>query len=218
MKKIKLSLVAVLTFSGLLFAGEDVTAIEETPVMVDSGAFYIGLGYSYIMSNRTATHNTPGEIDHGETARNIDSSAHAMLLQIGYQFNQYIAIEGRYTFTMSDMTLQDNINDNSEWKDNIDLSNIALYLKPMYPIGDFSIYGLLGYGKVERKDKDDSRGNWDDSCLQWGAGVQYVIIDNFLIFADYTLWHDSDDEAHPNAPRLVDTDFSAISLGATYKF
>lgn len=222
MKKTTLSLVAMLTLSGLSFAGGDIIPVEEpmvvAPILIDNSAFYVGVGYSYISSNRTAAHNTPGEIIHGTSARDVDSNANAMLLQAGYQFNQYLALEGRYTFSLSDHSLTDNLNDGGDWDDEIDLSNIALYLKPMYAIGNVSVYGLLGYGKVERKDDDDPRGDWDDSCFQWGAGVQYAVTDNFLIFADYTQWHDSEDEVHPSAPRLLDTDFSAMSIGLSYKF
>ncbi len=222
MKKITFSIISILALNGFSFAGGSITPVEETifeaPNFETDSAFYVGLGYSYITSNRTAKHNTPGEIQHGEKARDVDTNANAMLLQAGYKFNQYIALEGRYTFSMSDLTLTNNLNGGDEWDDNIDLTNVALYLKPMYPIGDFSVYGLLGYGKVERKDDDDSRGDWDDSCFQWGLGAQYVITEDFLIFADYTQWHDSDDEKHPAEDRLLDTDFSAISVGVSYKF
>jgi len=208
MKKTTLSLVALLTLSGLSFAGGDIVPDEEpiatTPVTIDNSAFYVGIGYSYMSSNRTATHNTPGESNHGETVRDVDSNTNHILLQAGYQFNPYIALEGRYTFSVSDLSLTDNLN-GGDWDDDIDISNIALYLKPMYPIGDFSVYGLLGYGKIKRREDNivPGRGDWDDSGFQWGAGAQYVVTDNFLIFADYTQWHDSEDEKHPNEPRLL---------------
>ena len=221
MKNSILSLVSIIALSGLSYAGGDIAPIEEpiteAPVIIDDSAFYVGLGYSYISSNRTATHNTLGEPNHGETARDMDSSAHNMLLQAGYQFNQYLAVEGRYTFSVSDLSLTDNLNNGAEEDIDIDLTNIALYLKPMYPIGDLSVYGLLGYGKVERKNGTVAQ-NWDGSGFQWGLGAQYAIMDNLLIFADYTLWYDEEDEAHSRVPRLLDTDFSAMSVGLSYKF
>ena len=221
MKNSILSLVSILALSGSSYAGGDIAPIEEpiteAPVIIDDSAFYVGLGYSYISSNRTATHNTPGEPNDGMTVKDMDSNAHNMLLQAGYQFNQYLAVEGRYTFSVSDHTLKDNLNNGNEEDVDIDLSNIALYLKPIYPIGDFSLYGLLGYGKVERE--NNVRGSsWDGSGFQWGLGAQYAIMDNLLIFADYTLWYDEEDEENPNVPRLMDTDFSSMSVGLTYKF
>ncbi len=218
MNKIIFSFIAILMLSELSFAEENAISIESAPVIADKSAFYLGLGYSYIMSNRTARHNTPGEPTHGVTVRDVDSHTNAILLQAGYQFNKYLALEGRYTFSISDLTLEDNQYGGRNWDDDIDISNIALYLKPIYPIGDFSVYGLLGYGKVERKDNDDSRGDWDDHNFQWGVGAQYAMTDYLLIFVDYTQWHNSDDEAHSNVPRRVDTEFSAASVGITYKF
>jgi len=100
----------------------------------------------------------------------------------------------------------------------IDLSNIAIYLKPIYPIGSLSLYGLLGYGKIEREFNQEPNHSWDGSGFQWGAGLQYAIRENLSVFADYTRWYDEDGEAHDRLPRLLDTDFSAITLGLTYKF
>lgn len=214
MKNSILSLVSILALSGLSYAGGDMAPMEEpiteAPVVIDDSAFYVGLGYSYISSNRTATLNTPGEPNHGNKVKNMDSNGHNILLQAGYQFNQYIALEGRYTFSVSDLTLVNNLDNGSEKNADIDVSNIALYLKPMYPIGDFSLYGLLGYGETKR--------NHTMRSFQWGLGAQYAIRDNLLIFADYTRLYDEEDEVHPSEPRLLDTDFPAISVGLSYKF
>ena len=214
MKSSILSLVSIIALSGLSYAGGDIAPIEEpiaeAPLVMDDSAFYIGLGYSYISSNRTAALHTPGEPDHGKIVKDIDSNGHNILLQAGYQFNQYLAVEGRYTLSVSDLTLVNNLDNGNEEDVDIDVSNIALYLKPMYPIGDFSIYGLLGYGETKR--------NHTMQAFQWGLGAQYAIKDNLLIFADYTRWYDEEDEKHPHEPRLLDTDFPAISMGLTYKF
>ncbi len=217
MKKITFSLVSILALSGLSFAGGSVAPvvpieepIVEAPAAVESSAFYVGLGYSYVSSNRAATLHTPGESDHGKIVKDMDSNGHNVLLQAGYQFNQYLAVEGRYTLSVSDLTLVNNLDNGNEKDVDIDVSNIALYLKPIYPIGDFSIYGLLGYGETKR--------NHTMRVFQWGLGAQYAIRDNLLIFADYTRWYDEEDELHPSEPRLLDTDFPAVSIGLTYKF
>jgi len=217
MKKTTLSIVSVLALSGLSFAGGNIAPIVpieepiiEAPVVMNDSAFYIGLGYSYLSSNRVATLNTPGEPKDGKIVKDTDSNGHNILLQAGYQFNQYFAVEGRYTLSVSDLTLVNNLDNGSEKKADIDVSNIALYLKPMYPIGDFSIYGLLGYGETKR--------NHTLHSFHWGLGAQYAIKDNLLIFADYTRWYDEEDETHPSEPRLLDTVFPAISIGLTYKF
>ncbi|MEA3491126.1 MAG: porin family protein [Campylobacterota bacterium] len=222
MKRLTLSLVSILALSGVPFAGGDIAPIEESiaqaPVEVSSSAFYIGLGYSYLSSNRTAWLNNHTDPRNGQIVKDTDSNANNILLQAGYQVNQYFAIEGRYTLSAGDFSLAHNHNDGLEEDADIDLTNIAIYLKPIYPIGDLSIYGLLGYGKVEREFNQEPHHSWDGSGFQWGLGVQYTIKENLSIFADYTLWYDEDGEAHERLPRLLDTDFSVISIGLTYKF
>jgi len=221
MKKTTVSIISILTLSGLSFAGGSIAPVEETiaeaPVLEESSAFYVGLGYSYLTSNRTARLNILGDPHDGDIVKDTDSTANNILLQAGYQFNQYLAVEGRYTFSVGDHALTYNYRNGLEEDVDIDISNIAIYLKPIYPIGDLSIYGLLGYGKVEREHNVRNT-TWDGSGFQWGAGLQYTVMDNFMIFVDYTLWYDEENEPHDHLPRLLDTDFSAMSIGLTHKF
>lgn len=224
MRKTVFSLVSILALGNLSFAGGNVSPVVpiEEPVTeatesAESSAFYVGLGYSYLTSNRTAVLNKPTDPHNGEVVKNTDSNANNIMLQAGYQFNTYLAIEGRYTFSVGDHTLKDNLDNGREEDVDIDISNIAVYLKPIYPIGNLSLYGLLGYGKIERK--HNVKGiSWDGSGFQWGAGLQYAFTDNLLMFIDYTLWYDEEGEPHERLPRLLDTDFSVVSIGLTYRF
>jgi len=224
MKKSPISIALVLGLSGLAFAGGNMSPIApiEEPVAeaaaapIDS-AFYLGLGYSYLWSNRTAVLDKPGKPGDGDVVKDTDSTANNIMLQAGYQFNRYLAAEGRYTLSIGDHTLTDNLKNGYKEDVDIDISNIALYLKPMYPIKDLLLYGLLGYGKINRN-HNVRNSSWDGDGFQWGMGVQYSVGDNLKIFADYAQWYDEEGEKHPVAPRLIDTDFSAISTGISYKF
>jgi opacity protein-like surface antigen len=225
MRKSTLFVTLVIVLSNISCAGGNITPIEpieESPQTVENASvfksvFYMGAGYSYLQSNRYATLHKPGEADDGKTVKNTDSAANNLMLMAGYQYNPYLAIEGRYTVSIGDHTLTDNLNNGYKEDVDIDISNIALYLKPMYLVGNVSFYGLLGYGKTQRK--HNVRGSsWDGSGFQWGGGVQYMVGGNLSIFADYTQWYDEEDELHPTAPRLLDTDFSTVSTGITYKF
>lgn len=225
MKKVTLSIVSILALSGFSFAGGSVAPvvpieepIEEISAVVESSAFYVGLGYSYLSSNRTAVLVEPTDPRNGQVVKDTDSNANNVMLQVGYQFNQYFAVEGRYTVSVGDFSLTHNHDHGLKEDADIDLSNIAIYLKPIYPIGNLSLYGLLGYGQIDREFNAEPHHTWDGSGFQWGAGLQYAVMDNLLIFADYTLWYDEDGEPHDRLPRLLDTDFSAISIGLTYTF
>ena len=221
MKKITLSFVSIIALSGMLFGGGNVSAVipVEAPVIeTDTSAFYVGLGYSYLTSNRTAVLNNPTDTRNGQVVKDTDSFANNVMLQVGYQFNQYFALEGRYTTSVGDFSLTHQHLNGLEKDADIDLSHIGIYLKPMYPVGDFSVYGLFGYGKIEREFNVKPKHSWDGSGFQWGAGLQYEINDSLLIFADYVRWYDEEGESHERLPRLLDTDFSVMSVGLSYRF
>jgi opacity protein-like surface antigen len=225
MKKVTLSIVSVLTLSGLSFAGGNVSPIvpieepaAQVPEAVENSAFYVGLGYSYLSSNRTAVLNDPADPRNGQVVKDTDSNADNVMLQIGYRFNRYFALEGRYTASVGDFALTYHLKNGLEEDADIDLSHIGIYLKPVYPVGDFSLYGLLGYGKIEREFNQEPHHSWDGSGFQWGAGVQYALMDHLAVFADYVRWYDEEGEPHKRLPRLLDTDFSVVSVGLTYRF
>ncbi len=201
MKKSILSLVSVLALSSCLIAGGDVAPIEEPVVIpvIDNSVFYIGLGFG----NATVNDDFTSE----------EISANTMMLQAGYQYNEYIALEGRYTFGFStdynagDLTgLADNYNG--------DFSSWGIYVKPMYPIGDFSVYALLGYGGVMLTDL--SGGDAYESGFQWGLGAQYTVTENILIFADYVSLYN--DTGFDYTAQLDDVDSDTWTLGVSYKF
>ncbi len=180
MKKIALSIVTALTMTSVAFAGGDIAPVEpevSVPEVVSTpGSFYAGLGYSYVTVDYTTG----------------DDSADSALLLAGYNFNDYIGVEGRYTFENSD-----------------NVSNAAIYLKGMYPVGQFGLYALLGYGQTDID-------TLSESGFQWGIGANYALTDNIGLFVDYVRMYD-DTGFDGELPRQ-DVTVDAVSVGATYKF
>ncbi len=116
------------------------------------------------------------------------------MVQAGYKFNPYIAIEGRY------------------WNGDNEFDAWGLYAKPMYPITpSFDIYALVGYGSAGAEPTEYNDISLDDASLQWGAGASYAITDSFSIFADYVELYNNDEN---NLDWSVDT----VNLGVTYQF
>lgn len=183
MKKFNLSLVAFVAMGAFAAAGGDVAPVEpvvETPMVEEStSSFYVGLGYSYMNIDPDNSSEVDGD---------------AVLLLAGYNFNKYIAVEGRYS-GLTDC-----------------LENTAIYLKPMYPLGAISLYGLLGYGQVDH----DNGGSLSESGFQWGIGANYEVVENIGVFVDYTSLYDDTgfDGELPNQDVLADS----INVGFTYKF
>lgn len=221
MKNITLSIALSLVLSSLSYLQADVVAGEsssETSTAVEKkNPFYVGVGYGYLSSNRTATISDATSAKDGQVVRDTDSTANNLLLQVGFRFNPYFAIEGRYTTSIGDHALVHNHKYGTKEDVKIDISNTAIYLKPSYPIKDFSIYALIGYGQIVRHHKVAYH-TWDGEGFEWGLGVQYTMIEQLAVFVDYTSWYDESGEAHAALPRKIDTQFATVNIGLTYLF
>ena len=212
MKKIGLSVIAALSLGSFALAGGD---LAPAPVMEpDNSGIYFGIGYSYLKTDYNTAYYDGGQHfddDNGEYSSN------AGLFVLGYQYNQYLAFEGRYTYKFDKFESHTN-NESGEYT----LSNLGLYLKPQYSIGDFSLYALVGYGwtMVEEEDDeldiDETKGGF-----QWGVGAAYALSEHTSVFVDYTQLADSDELKYlDNGDGWIDKfeDLYTINVGMTYKF
>ncbi len=202
MKKSIFSIVAVMALSGLAYAGGDIAPVVEEPIVVieDNSAFYLGLGFGSATVNDDFT--------------NEEISANTVMLQAGYQYNEYIAVEGRYTFGFStDYDAGDLAGLADDYSG--DFSSWGIYVKPMYPVTDaFDIYALLGYGGVMLDDL--AGGDAYESGFQWGLGAQYEVAEDILVFVDYVSLYD--DTGFDYRAQLDDMDSDTWTLGVSYRF
>jgi len=203
MKKFNLSLVAVLAMSTFAIAGGDIAPVEpviETPMVEEStpGNFYLGLGYG--MANVSGT----------DTISNItDVDYSTVLLQAGYKFNPYIALEGRYWIGLDEDVTATNT---------LTLDTWGIYAKPMYPVTDaFDIYALLGYAS---SDIQLTNGNPADNTdgFSWGIGGAYSFTENVAVFVDYTSMYDDSQESALNPAFTYNYEITAVNFGVTYQF
>ena len=199
MKKIALSLVAIVGMSSLGFAGGDIVPAAAPMVEeVDNSSFYIGVGLAAVSSRDAAV-----SLDFTSEKAGQDRLGDFSLLA-GYNFNEYIAVEGRYTTTFTD-------------EDLVEMDAWSLFVKPQYPVSeDFSIYALLGFGGVTMDGINGSGVDVDDNGFQWGVGVEYEAMENFSIFADYTSLANDMEGLYWNGALEVDAD--AFTIGMKYKF
>lgn len=152
--------------------------------------------------------------------------------QLGYKFNKYLALEGRYWHSIGDgdwswsgSGIEDGVpysESESGSNDGDELRAWGIYVKPIFPVTEqFDIYGLLGYGNVELS---DNHGKWlDEDGFQWGAGVSYDITENISIFADYVRLLDKDGSetyvfGEGSYDLNWDVDVYTVNVGLTYKF
>ena len=205
MKKIVSSVALLAITSGMLIAGGDFAdpvepemsiPAKEIVVIEDDikySGFYAGAG-----------------VNHMRMSEAVTSSGYGVTLVAGYYFNQYVGVEGRYMTTVSDLDLDSSrpIMTTSDT-----LSNVGLYVKPMYAITTgFSIYGLAGYGQSTYEVKGS---DYTENGFQWGLGAKYELANGLGLFVDYLDVYDDDDFDGLNVP---DVQFSATTVGATYTF
>ncbi|WP_295417702.1 porin family protein [Sulfurovum sp.] len=212
MKQIAKSIATMITLSIVGYAGGNIVPVEpvvpETaePVVSES-AFYVGLGFSY-MSLR-------------DDLSDEEFSATGVMLQAGYQFNKYFAIEGRYTRDISDVEYDHGDTINPDYDDYpTDFSNIAIYLKPMYPLENFNVYALLGYGRTELTNiplgGPGISADRAESGFQWGLGAAYNATEQISVFVDYVRFYD--DTGFDYRAQRADVNSDAWTLGVSYKF
>jgi opacity protein-like surface antigen len=196
MKKLNLSLVAVLAMSTFAVAGGDIAPVEpviETPIVMEesTGAFYLGLGYSMLNVEGTNTY------DHGYNEIERDN------------WDEDFDEEGRYWFGL-DETFNDGYGDYD-----ISIDAWGIYVKPMYPVTEaFDIYALLGYGSAEADIEGEDTDSKDG--FSWGIGAAYSFTDNVAVFVDYVSIYD--DEETISAHEKEDITYDTVNFGVTYTF
>jgi len=137
-----------------------------------------------------------------------------VMFQAGYQFNTYIAVEGRYTHSIT-VEYDGGTTSNPDSNDfPTDFTNIGAYLKFIYPYTMVSPYLLLGYGETQLTDiKGADRA---EHGFQWGVGVSYALTEHLTVFIDYSQLYDGTGFDGRAEKRSVDADMFIV--GVTYVF
>lgn len=193
MKKLMLSVAAAGVLSTGCFAGGDIV-----PVPVEEYSWYVG-GAGAIMSTYA------DKLDWFNVTAGQDRTGGIVAL-VGYEFNPYIAIEGRFNYGAFTGDISKNC-------------QASIFLKPMYPVTeDFTVYGLLGYGYVNI-DGNHGYPNWlDKGSFEWGLGLSYDLDEEWTIFADYD-WLLHDEQANASFDgKGTNLSHEAITIGALYHF
>ena len=198
MKKIVLSVWAIAAMSSLGFAGGDIAPVasEMTPSAIEKN-FYAGLGLTGVGTS-TEDVNIFSEESGQDRTGNLS-------LLAGYEFNPYIAVEGRYSMYVTE-------------EDYLNTDFWGIYAKPQYPVSeDFTIYALLGFGGTTVVGINTAAIDLDDTGFQWGLGASYDVSDDIAVFVDYV---SVADDMTPDAwnGTTPDVSIGAITLGITYRF
>ena len=199
MKNFALSIIAIMALSSNVMAGSDTIAPVVAPVVMENDnetadGLYLGLAYSH-MSH---------DLDFKGSTTNVELDYHAIMINLGYKFNPYIAVEGRYNGSFDD-------NDQDDHTESSDITILSLFVKPMYPISpEMDIYALLGYSMTDSSN-DFKVTSVDESSFSWGAGASYAMTEDFSLFADYTQYYN-------DSINKFDHVIDSFNLGISYTF
>lgn len=203
MKSIILSACVMTAMSSFAFAGGDIApvmepVIPEEPVFEALSGFYAGLGLSAV-----STRDSVVSLDFLDEKTGQDRLGN-ISLSAGYNFNEYIAIEGRYMTTISE-------------EDRIEMDGWSLFAKPQYPVGEkFSVYALFGFGGVTMDGVNGYNVDVDEIDFQWGVGLNYLAAKHISVFVDYTSLAKDMDGIYWNGAPKADAD--GITVGVNYLF
>jgi len=224
MKNIVLSAVAVLAMSSFAVAGGDIAPVEEPIIVVEevmpsTGGVYIGIAYGFMNTEITDT-----TYPHGGTLENtwLDEDFSSIMLQAGYDFNQYVGIEGRYWFGLdSDSTLgRGDLGGNINADVTVDAWGV--YVKPMYPVSDaFTVYALLGYAGADIEIDANNFTYTTDSVdgFSWGLGAEYRFTDAVGLFVDYVSVYDDDEDFYVDGGDVnTEAMITSFNIGVNYRF
>ena len=201
--KVLLSIITI-GFTAIIHAGGYIAqeeVHESTPAVVQSepttNSWYTGLGLGGF------------KLDSSTDDESYKKATATILA--GYEISKYLSIEGRYTTSLGDIKFKDS---KGTQKTDSSFSNIALYTKLSYPIGEFKPYLLLGYGKSKITNIADS--DRSESGFQYGAGASYELDNHWGIFADYTRLYDDNgfDGRASDSNIKIDT----ATAGIKYRF
>lgn len=184
-KQMTLAAIAALTFG-------------TTTLSADNAGFYIGGGYAYTTIDFSAS---SGWFD----LPSFDANTDSVILLAGFDFNDYIGVEGRYYWNItSGIKYEYNL---FGLLDDYKAESFAFYAKPQYSFDIVSLYGLLGF---TMNDYTALAQSGDDTLFSWGAGVKFNMTESFSAFVDYTDLGESD--------IILTTGLSSWNFGLSYKF
>ena len=234
MKKIQLSLIALLASSNFIMAGgdimpvvfeEEIIEVEAVPVepveevaavaeavapvpvpmpIADVSGLYAGLGI--VAAQYDTNCGCTGE------KSGTDKTA-GVMARVGYDFNKYVGLEARGMLS------------NQEGNGG-EIKHAGVFVKPQYPVTkDFNAYGLLGMAKTTTQ---GTLRRTDVEGLAFGAGVEYDLSDDKKKEAKYDREFDGIADQEKGLGLFVDyerlyyksgsPDLDAVSAGVTYDF
>jgi len=241
MKKVQLSVLALIACTNLVMAGGDimpitpyeiedvqeseVISITPAPAPIVIPAPVVVPPVPAVVPVVAAADVSPIYVGLGLVAAKYDSrcissctndgvdKTGGVLVRAGYDFNKYMGIEARGLATF--------------YKSNGGkISHVGAFAKPMYPVtDDLNLYGLVGFAKTKTSGRLRTT---DVLGLAFGAGLEYDLSDDNKKDAKYDREFDGIADQEKGFGIFADyerlyykknsPDLDAVSVGLTYDF
>ncbi len=173
-------------------------AIGSSSLQADDAGLYLGLGYAY-------TTIELGTSDDLFDLLAFDVVTDSVVILAGFDFNEWLGIEGRYYWNVSSALVD--TYDNYDIFDEYKAESFAFYAKPQYSFDVISIYALLG---VTMNDYTLLLQSNSDTLFSWGLGAKFNFTKSFGAFVDYTDLGETD--------TILTTGLNSWNFGISYKF
>jgi len=186
----------------ILLSSLTLLALGSTTIQADNSGLYLGLGYSSTNIDLT--------IDglNDENQELLDTSTDSILILAGYDFNEYVGLEGRYYINNSSLAY-DYYLGGTLLEDVYEAESLAIYLKPQYHLDAITIYALIGMSANDYT-ATNILGSDSDSLFSWGGGAKFNVTQSLGLFVDYTDLGKNDG--------VLETGLSSWNVGFSYKF
>ncbi len=221
--KILATMVAIAAATTMAMAGGDIAPTAEIEVYEpEKTGFYLGGAYGLMNAETVETANAYG-MNYEATLLDVDFDS--IMVNVGYNFHEYVAVEARYWFGL-EQTADYGIADQYGYIYSTDASidTWGLYVKPQYTMDSFKVYGLLGYASSEYTLTDkmaNVSAKFGDTLdgFSWGLGFGYAVNDSIEVFIDYVdLYDDSNEYVGYDQIVTYDDTLSVVNFGVNYKF
>jgi hypothetical protein len=155
-----------------------------------------------------------------ETSSGACSCLGDVVAKLGYNFNKYIAVEGRLGYGVTEA-------DHDGGGDSKIKENYGLYLKPQLPLGDkVALFGLLGYAKAKVESTGGEVGSLvgtiDEASPSFGLGLEFNVNDRWSVVAEgVRLLHGAENTYNVLGGGTKfedDVNLDTYGLGVNYKF
>jgi opacity protein-like surface antigen len=186
----------------ILLSSLTLLALGSTTIQADNSGLYLGLGYSSTNIDLT--------IDglNDENQELLDTSTDSILILAGYDFNEYVGLEGRYYINNSSLAY-DYYLGGTLLEDVYEAESLAIYLKPQYNLDAITLYALIGMS-ANNYTATNILGSDSDTLFSWGGGAKFNVTQSLGLFVDYTDLGKNDS--------VLETGLSSWNVGFSYKF